>query len=229
MSTHATCTALPTRSAPTISMVVTFLFATAAIGVMHERTGWPSTCTVQAPQSAMPQPNLVPVSPRWSRSAHKSGVSSGRSTFWRLPLIMIGVIAMLLSPCRTSKDCGRPSLLHREHPNHPALRHVGLDVAELVDLVLHALRVDAPAGLNGDVLHAVHGERGRHGGDTRVGAPLPDGVTGFRVERAEVAVVGPAREDQPPARGQHWAPVVGLERARPHLLAAVHVPGLDLA
>ena len=29
-------------------------------GVMHERAGFPSTCTVQAPHSAMPQPNFVP-------------------------------------------------------------------------------------------------------------------------------------------------------------------------
>ena len=67
-------------SAPTASMVVTLLFATAESGVTQARTGWPSTCTVQAPHSAMPQPNLVPVSPSSSRRAHSSGVSSGRLT-----------------------------------------------------------------------------------------------------------------------------------------------------
>ena len=30
-------------------MVVTFLPAAAETGVWHERTGWPSRCTVQAP------------------------------------------------------------------------------------------------------------------------------------------------------------------------------------
>src|SRR5262245_25011393 len=60
---------------------------------MHERTGWPSTCTVQAPQSAMPQPNLLPVSPISSRRAHSSGVSPGTSTFWRLPLMSSAIIA----------------------------------------------------------------------------------------------------------------------------------------
>src|SRR5437867_9513628 len=68
-------------------MVTTFLFATTEMGVMHERTACPSTCTVHAPQSAMPQPNLLPVSPSSSRSAHSSGVSPGTSTFWRLPLM----------------------------------------------------------------------------------------------------------------------------------------------
>ena len=32
-------------------MVVTFLPATADTGVMHERTGWPSTCTVHRTQA----------------------------------------------------------------------------------------------------------------------------------------------------------------------------------
>ena len=61
-------------------MVVTLLFPTAEMGVEQARTGWPSTCTVQAPQSAMPQPYLVPVRPNSSRSAHSSGVSSGTLT-----------------------------------------------------------------------------------------------------------------------------------------------------
>ena len=78
------------------SMVTTFLFATADRGVMHDRTAWPSRCTVQAPQSAMPQPNLVPVSPISSRSAHSRGVSPGKSMSCRLPLIVTGVIAVLL-------------------------------------------------------------------------------------------------------------------------------------
>ena len=44
-------------------MVVTCLPATDAKGVTQERTAMPSTCTVQAPQRAMPQPNLVPGRP----------------------------------------------------------------------------------------------------------------------------------------------------------------------
>ena len=74
-------------------MVTIFRFSTAEIGVMHERTACPSTCTVQAPQSAMPQPNLLPVSPSSSRSVHSSGVSPGTSTFWRLPLMSSAIIA----------------------------------------------------------------------------------------------------------------------------------------
>jgi hypothetical protein len=34
---------------------------------MQERVATPSTCTVQAPQSAMPQPNFVPVMPTAKR------------------------------------------------------------------------------------------------------------------------------------------------------------------
>ena len=59
--------------------------ATADTGVTQERTACPSTMTVQAPQAAMPQPNLVPVSAASSRSAHSSGFSGGASSatgFW---------------------------------------------------------------------------------------------------------------------------------------------------
>ena len=36
---------------------------------------------LHAPQSAIPHPNLVPVSPSWSRRVHSRGVSAGRSTW----------------------------------------------------------------------------------------------------------------------------------------------------
>ena len=51
-----------------------------SIGVMQDRVATPSTCTVQAPHSAMPQPNFVPVMPSTSRSTHRSGVSPSTST-----------------------------------------------------------------------------------------------------------------------------------------------------
>src|SRR5467141_2079793 len=66
-------------------MVVTFLPATLEIAVMQERVASPLTCTVQAPQSAMPQPNLVPVMFRVSRKTQSSGMSGLTSTDWALP------------------------------------------------------------------------------------------------------------------------------------------------
>ena len=45
----------------------------------HERTALPSTCTVQAPHSPTPQPNLVPVSASSSRRYHISGISGSPS------------------------------------------------------------------------------------------------------------------------------------------------------
>src|SRR5207302_3592534 len=61
-------------------MVVTCLAPIALTGVTHERTGSPSRCTVHAPQSATPQPYLVPVRPSVSRRTHSSGVSELTST-----------------------------------------------------------------------------------------------------------------------------------------------------
>ena len=44
-----------------------------------QRIAFPSRCTVQAPQRAMPQPNLVPVSPRTSRKYQSNGRSGSPS------------------------------------------------------------------------------------------------------------------------------------------------------
>src|SRR5215467_12772860 len=71
------------------SIVVTARPPTAPIGRRHERTGLPSTCTVQAPHWAMPQPYLVPVMPSTSRNTHSSGVSSPTSTSCLVPLMLI--------------------------------------------------------------------------------------------------------------------------------------------
>src|SRR5262249_40854981 len=68
-------------------MVVTFLPTTLDTGVMQDRIGRPSRCTVHAPHSATPQPNFVPVRPTTSRSTHRSGMSSGTSSSCSCPLI----------------------------------------------------------------------------------------------------------------------------------------------
>src|SRR5689334_14812584 len=78
------------------SMVLMRRPVTAESGVIQLRVGLPSTCTVHAPQSAMPQPNLVPVSSRKSRSTQRSGVSGSASTVCGVPLTLSGVIAIPL-------------------------------------------------------------------------------------------------------------------------------------
>ena len=64
--------------------------------VVQERVATPSTWTVQAPQSAIPQPNFVPVMPSTSRNTHKRGVSPSTSTVRARPLTLI-VVAIALS------------------------------------------------------------------------------------------------------------------------------------
>src|SRR6476646_10470451 len=58
-------------------------------GVTQDRVAAPSTCTVQAPQSAMPQPNFVPVMPSTSRNTQRRGVSPSTSTVRSTPLTLI--------------------------------------------------------------------------------------------------------------------------------------------
>src|SRR5215469_1774184 len=78
-------------------MVVIFLPATLEIGVMQERVASPLMCTVQAPHSAMPQPNFVPVMFRVSRRTHNSGICGSTSTVVDLPF-RVNVVPMLSSP-----------------------------------------------------------------------------------------------------------------------------------
>src|SRR5215207_5237277 len=73
---------------PTPSIVVTALPAASEIGVWHERTGWPSRWTVQAPHAAMPHPYFVPVRLRRSLRAQRSGMSGSASTACGVPLIV---------------------------------------------------------------------------------------------------------------------------------------------
>src|SRR3981189_777728 len=68
-------------------MVVIARWPTEPTGSRQERTGAPSTCTVQAPHCAMPHPNLVPVSPTISRSTQSRGISGGASIFLTSPFI----------------------------------------------------------------------------------------------------------------------------------------------
>src|SRR2546430_10468864 len=54
----------------------------------QERMASPLRWTVQAPQSAMPQPYLVPVRPSVSRNTHSSGVLGSTSALNCLPLTL---------------------------------------------------------------------------------------------------------------------------------------------
>jgi hypothetical protein len=67
-------------------MVVIWRSAAALSGSEHDRAGTPSTCTVQAPHWAIPQPYLVPIRPITSRSTQSSGVSASTSTSCGRPL-----------------------------------------------------------------------------------------------------------------------------------------------
>jgi len=69
--------------------VVMALLPMLSMVVMQERVAAPSTCTVQAPHSAQPQPNFVPVMPSRSRSTQSRGVSPSTSTVWGVPLTLM--------------------------------------------------------------------------------------------------------------------------------------------
>src|SRR5258708_19409802 len=78
-------------------MVVICAPAAALTGNEQDLVATPSTWTVQAPHWAMPQPNLVPVSPSVSRRTQSNGVSGSTSTSCVCPLIVRRDIILLLN------------------------------------------------------------------------------------------------------------------------------------
>src|SRR5271169_1336029 len=94
-SIHALCTGCD-ASVDKPSMVVIFFPATLETGVMQEREASPLICTVQAPHSAMPQPNFVPVMFSVSRRTHRSGICGSASTVVDLPF-SVNVTAIVSS------------------------------------------------------------------------------------------------------------------------------------
>ena len=88
-------------------MVVIFWPTAAEMGVMHERTGAPFRCTVQAPHSAWPQPNLVPVMPSVSRRAQRMGVESSALTAVSLPLMFrVGIVGSPVDEAKRLREGG---------------------------------------------------------------------------------------------------------------------------
>src|SRR5437879_8465370 len=126
--------------------------------------------------------------------------------------------------------CLNEPSLHGEHPDRTPLRHIRILAGEdQVHARLHFRGVDAPAGLNRDILLAVDLERYRHRGNARAGRKLPQHLAGPGVERAEHAVVGAAREQQSAARGEDRTPIERRQVGRPYLFAGIEIPGLQLA
>src|SRR6266571_8513203 len=120
--------------------------------------------------------------------------------------------------------------LHGEYPDRTPLWHIRILAGEdQVHARLHFRGVDAPAGLNRDILLAVDLERYRHSGNARGGRELPQHLPGPGVERAEHAVVGTAREQQSAARGEDRTPIERRHVSRPYLFAGIEIPGLQLA
>src|ERR1700733_4407056 len=90
------------------SMVVTCLPSTRETGATQDRIALPSRCTVQAPQSAIPHPNFVPVIPSESRNTQSNGVDGSTSTSTRFPFTKKLVINPL-PPTQKQIPNGPPS------------------------------------------------------------------------------------------------------------------------
>src|SRR5258708_3243518 len=109
-------------------MVVTSEPCRLSTVVMQEHVAVPSIWTVQAPHSAWPQPNLVPVMPSTSRRTQRSGVSPSTSTLRCLPLIsMVKAMAIPLRYSARLKgelDANAARLAHDEMDLRPLARQL---------------------------------------------------------------------------------------------------------
>src|ERR1700694_779389 len=90
--------------------------------VPHDRIAFPSWCTVHAPHNDMPQPNLVPVSPKTSRTYHSSGragsTSKERSTPFTFSLIMF---ALYFLPPYSSREVAASLMANNNLTNQVGL------------------------------------------------------------------------------------------------------------
>src|SRR5262245_51997646 len=85
-------------------MVVIFLPPTVDIWVWQDLTALPSIWTVQAPHRPEPQPYLVPMSLRCSRTTQSRAVSGSASTLTALPLIVNATPSWVSSLANGSPD-----------------------------------------------------------------------------------------------------------------------------
>ena len=82
----------------------------------HEQTRRPSTMTLQAPQSPVPQPSLAPVSPRRSRSTSSSVSSGWQRNSTSSPLIVVETA----TPAITCLPLGHSAILAARLASTPA-------------------------------------------------------------------------------------------------------------
>src|SRR3954470_4299117 len=128
----STCPPRPSsRASP--STVVTDAPSTWTASTRQERTGAPSTSTVQAPQTPCSQPTWVPVSPRSCRSAsdssRRTGTVASRGTPFTVTVIVRSVSTLIRFPLCTWLGSGLGPLLGRGPPRAggaPGLRRCSL-------------------------------------------------------------------------------------------------------
>src|SRR5216683_5083216 len=81
-------------------MVVTIAPSAWATGMAQDCAAVPSRCTVQTPQTPMPQPYFVPVRLSSSRRTQSNGVSGADTMLWTIPLTerFMHVSSLVLCP-----------------------------------------------------------------------------------------------------------------------------------
>ena len=126
---------------------------------MHERIAWPSTCIVQAPHCATPQPNLEPIRPRSSRTTHSNGVSDSASTDTSRPLRM-NFVVMITFPSRLPTTETAPEA--ERHPARSAVRTqeelIGCIAASQLRRGVHSDHPPRPQGQPEQLLFPIFGQ-----------------------------------------------------------------------
>src|SRR5271163_3623864 len=100
----AACNGCGLSGVPSPARVVTLVPAAAETGNEQDRVGAPSTCTVQAPHCASPQPKCGLLSPSSLRSTYKSGASGATSTVRVSPFSSKADRKSILDPFQTNWD-----------------------------------------------------------------------------------------------------------------------------
>src|SRR5258705_10537040 len=122
---HAFCTGW-LESAERPSIVVMDLPAISDTWVWQENARLPSMCTMHAPHSPAPQPNLVPVSLSSSLMIHKRGVVGGAADEASFPFIVKSV-DMFASPaellCKRLHQTAQKPMSRRARKSRREIHH----------------------------------------------------------------------------------------------------------
>ena len=142
-------------------------------------TAWPSTITVQAPQSPTSQPSLAPVKWNWSRSKRSSVVSGGTEALRVWPLTVIVTSVTLRAPFRSPR--ARQRIAERPfHQHRDEIAPIVRAGAEIADRLASVAAMRPASAIASALIVRPSRQASAFGARITTGATAPSAMRGLR-------------------------------------------------